>query len=119
VLVGTDAPALSRRDVRNALAFLHDHDLVLGPAADGGYYLVALSRPCADLFRGVPWSTPSVFTTTTRRAGELGMAVRVLRVASDVDTLEDVRTHWGRLRLLLDPGLARAVEDRLGLPPSS
>src|SRR4051812_25871601 len=57
VLVGTDVPSLSRDDVMEAIESLDDQEVVLGPAADGGYYLVALRKSDPGLFEGVPWST--------------------------------------------------------------
>ncbi len=114
-IVGTDAPAVGREIVAEALASLDDHDLALGPASDGGYYLMALSRPRPALFTGIAWSTASVFASTTERAGALGLSVRVLETLPDIDTLEDLRAERDRLRPLLeaDPALMRAVEAAL------
>jgi len=113
-IVGTDAPAVTRGTVLEALAGLQDHDLVLGPAADGGYYLMALRRPCPELFRGVAWSTPAVLASTVERAEALGLAVRLLAPLRDIDTLDDIRAEWGSLRLLLDPSLRERLGRLLG-----
>lgn len=114
-IVGSDVPWVSREIVLEALRSLDDHDLALGPARDGGYYLLALDRPRPALFDGIPWSTPSVLSATVERAGGLGLAVRVLDPLRDVDTLEDVRAEWKRLRGLLAarPALVGAIEDAL------
>ena len=101
VIVGSDVPSLSRECVRTALQALDDHDVVLGPAHDGGYYLIGLGAPAPGLFRGVAWSTPSVLTTTVEHAGALGLGVRLLEALPDVDTLDDVRACWPELRGLL------------------
>ena len=74
VLIGTDAPALDRDRVERALDALRDHDLVLGPATDGGYYLIGLGASRPGLFRGVAWSTPAVLQATLERAARAGSA---------------------------------------------
>ena len=114
VIVGSDVPGLTRGDVRLALASLQDHDLVLGPAQDGGYYLIGLGQRRPSLFEGVAWGTGSVFATTMERAAGLGLSVRVLEERRDIDTLEDVRAEWARLRPLLDEDLAEDLARKLG-----
>jgi rSAM/selenodomain-associated transferase 1 len=103
-IVGSDIPGLSREHVSDALHALDDHDVVIGPAHDGGYYLVALAAPAPPLFRGIPWSTRSVLTATVERAATLGLGVRLLEALPDVDTLEDVRACWPELTRLLPDG---------------
>lgn len=100
-VIGSDVPWVSRDHVREALRSLDDQDLVLGPARDGGYYLLALDHPRPALFQGIAWSTPSVFAATVERAGALGLGVRILEPLPDIDTLEDLRSAWPRLRPLL------------------
>lgn len=116
-LVGSDVPGLARADVVSALASLEEHDLALGPARDGGYYLIALGRPRPELFRGIAWGTPSVFAATMERAAALGLTVRVLDERRDVDTLDDVRAEWTRIRALVTRPVAEAVERALGSGP--
>ena len=113
-IVGSDVPGLSRDDVGVALASLRNHDLVLGPARDGGYYLIGLGHRRPALFEGVAWGTGSVFAATTERAAALGLSVRVLEERRDIDTVEDVRAEWARLRPLLDDELAEDLARRLG-----
>ena len=112
-IIGTDVPWVDRALVEDALQSLDDHDLVLGPAHDGGYYLLALDRPRPELFSGIAWSTPSVLAATAERAGALGLSVRLLAVLPDVDTAEDVRAHWRRLRPFLDDPLAAELSAAL------
>jgi rSAM/selenodomain-associated transferase 1 len=100
-LIGTDVPACGRDQVTEALASLEAHDVVLGPTHDGGYYLIALDRPRPELFQAIPWSTPSVLPATAERAGVLGLGLRMLDPLRDVDTVEDVRAEWPRLRALV------------------
>lgn len=108
VLIGTDTPRVSEAHVCRALTLLDEAELVLGPAEDGGYYLIGLMRPRPELFAGMAWSTPSVFAATLERAAQLGLSVRLLEPLADVDTLEDVRANWAELQ----PLLARSPELR-------
>ncbi len=101
--VGSDHPELAVSCVEEAFAALAaGADVALGPAIDGGYYLVALRRRALSprLFAGVPWSTDRVLAVTLARCGELGLDVSLLPPAADVDTPEDL----ARLaRALRDP----------------
>ena len=100
-IIGTDVPAAGREHVMEALRSLDDHDVVLGPTHDGGYYLLALDRPRPALFQSIPWSTPSVLPATAERAGVLGLSVRMLDPLRDIDTFDDLRAEWPRLRPLV------------------
>jgi hypothetical protein len=99
-VIGTDVPWVTRALIVDAFAVLDDHDVALGPTADGGYYLLAMDRPRPELFRGVAWSTPSVLASTVERAGALGLRVRMLPELPDIDTIDDLRAHWDELRKL-------------------
>ena len=112
-IAGSDVPGLTSGDVMAALESLADHDLALGPAIDGGYYLIALGRPRPALFQGIAWGTASVFAATMERAAVLGLTVRVLEPRRDVDTLDDVRAEWPRLRPLVPASVAETVEKAL------
>lgn len=90
VVVGTDCPALTADLLRTALAELSRHDVVLGPATDGGYYLIALGRPAPTLFAGIDWSTDRVLAQTRAAAEVAGLSVAVLPPLSDVDEPEDL-----------------------------
>ena len=90
LIVGTDVPSLPLDYYRQALAGLGSHDLVLGPALDGGYYLIGLKRPAPDLFSGIPWSTDQVLAVTRKAAATLGLKTALLPAWRDVDTIEDV-----------------------------
>ena len=88
--MGTDAPAITADHVADALDALDGHDLALGPARDGGYYLLALRVPHPPLFREVPWGTDRVLEATLARARDAGLSVHLLPELDDVDQLEDV-----------------------------
>ena len=90
VLIGADCPALSTAEVDVAFEHLGDHDVVLGPAVDGGYYLIGLRAPAkpdySDLWREISWSTETVFQSTLSRAEDMGLSVAILPAREDVDT---------------------------------
>ena len=75
---------------QEAFAILGRYDVVLGPALDGGYYLVGLTRPTEGLFAGIPWSTDQVLAVTQQQAKTLGMSVGLTATWRDVDTIADL-----------------------------
>jgi rSAM/selenodomain-associated transferase 1 len=90
-LISSDNPDLPPAHVAAAFAALDDHDVALGPAEDGGYYLIALSRPHPGLFEGIAWSTAVVFDQTRERAAALGLRLAALPPWRDVDDLAGLR----------------------------
>ncbi len=118
-VVGTDAPGLTRDLVLAGLDALDAADVAIGPTEDGGYYLLALRQPRAELFGGIAWSTPSVATETRARAAAAGLVVRELPVLRDVDTIADVRLEWPALRALLAgrPRLRASIAEALVASP--
>lgn len=97
VLVGTDCPEMKPAHLRNAFHGLGTVDLVLGPARDGGYYLIGLRRDAPDLFRGMPWGSEEVLERTLQVARAKRMQVELLDVLFDVDRPEDLPV-WERHR---------------------
>lgn len=102
VLIGTDCPDLSLGILATAFDALRDADVVLGPACDGGYYLIGLRRPLPTLFQDMEWSTPTVLSRTLERAAALGVCVRLLPMLSDVDEPKDL-VVWDRVSTTLSP----------------
>ena len=92
VVIGSDCPQVEMEDIRTAWSALETHDLVLGPATDGGYWLIGLNRPRPELFHDMAWSGPEVLRETLRRAEQAGLRFRLLRELEDVDDLES----WNR-----------------------
>ena len=92
LIVGTDCPFLSGRDLERArrLLFEHGNQAVIGPAHDGGYYLLALRALDASLFTGIPWGTGEVLDATRRRLDALGWRWVELDVKHDIDRPEDL-----------------------------
>jgi rSAM/selenodomain-associated transferase 1 len=109
VLVGTDSPTLPMEYVERAFAELERAPVVVGPATDGGYYLIGCVPRLPPLFEGVRWSTPHVLSDTAARLAAAGSRVAVLPPWYDVDTLDDWRLLQGHLALLrragVDPGV--------------
>ena len=97
IAIGTDCAELTPELVLEAFAALDYHDLVLGPATDGGYYLIGLNRPLPMLFQGISWGTSAVFSQTQQIAREQGLSTALLRPLADVDRPEDL-TIWDRMR---------------------
>ena len=91
VLVGADCPGLTAGRVRQAFRELRSGaGAVLGPSADGGYYLFGLTFPDARLFEGIPWSTGAVLRETAARCRGAGVPFSFLRRERDVDTFGDL-----------------------------
>jgi rSAM/selenodomain-associated transferase 1 len=88
LILGSDCPYVERSDLTAATAALQAADVVIGPARDGGYWLIGLKEPHPELFQGVRWSSESVLDETRRRASEAGLHVELLRLLEDVDTLD-------------------------------
>lgn len=93
VIVGSDCPDVKTSDVRTAWRELQTHDVAVGPAMDGGYWLIGLRAPQPELFRGIPWSSELVLGRTLERARALGLKIQLLRILSDIDTEADWNAH--------------------------
>ena len=89
-IIGTDCPGLRADHLTQAFALLAEHDVVLGPATDGGYYLLGLRQPQPELFLNKEWSTDSVLDDTIADAQRLGRRVALLPELRDVDTADDL-----------------------------
>ncbi len=97
VVIGSDSPTLPKDHVDRAFEALRDHDCVLGPATDGGYYLVGHRAGNWPTFRGIAWSTGYVLEQTVARLREAKVSLAVLPPWYDVDTLADWRMLRGHL----------------------
>jgi uncharacterized protein len=91
--IGTDSPDLPLSHLQEPFRLLEEEgaDVVFGPAADGGYYLVAFRSFCPGLFRDIPWSTNRVLEKSMEAAASLGLKVACLPVWHDMDTVEDLK----------------------------
>lgn len=91
VTIGCDCPGLTREHICRAFDALYFQDIVLGPASDGGYYLIGLKYPLDELFDNIPWGTDMVFETTVARGQQLGLTIAFLEELHDVDRPEDLK----------------------------
>lgn len=96
-MIGSDLPTLPPAHVEHAFECLRDRrsDVVIGPASDGGYYLIGLARPTPALFASIPWSTPEVLAVTLRTAEQLRLSVALTPEWYDVDDISDLRRVAG------------------------
>jgi rSAM/selenodomain-associated transferase 1 len=125
IAIGADAPHVSLRELRRAAGLLARRvDVVIGPARDGGYYLIGVRRPSRALFTAVPWSTASVLAATRRRCRALRLRVATVAPGFDVDAVEDLRAlarHVRTRRRSLPAtyaALSHLRRSRVGHPPS-
>jgi uncharacterized protein len=89
-IIGTDCPDLDAEMIVQAFKMLEQHDLVLGPANDGGYYLIGLRRFIPQLFEGIRWGTSEVWQQTIAIAGKMNVAIASLSPLDDIDRPEDL-----------------------------
>ena len=95
IIIGTDIPGITAEIAKNAFQQLRRHDLVLGPARDGGYYLIGVQKgswPRANpiLFENIAWGTGEVLSQTLAAAGKMGLSHMLLETLDDVDRPEDL-----------------------------
>lgn len=103
VIIGSDSPDLPVQYIKRAFLKLKHKDVVLGPAADGGYYLVGLKKPAPAIFEDIEWGGPLVLSRTVERVESQGLTLSLLPLWYDVDTPAS-------LQLLRDLIRARKVE---------
>ena len=91
VIIGTDCPDIEQTILTQAFDSLERHDLVLGVAEDGGYYLIGLNQPITELFQNIIWGTEQVLNQTQNIAQQLKLNVYYLPTLADVDRPEDLK----------------------------
>ena len=94
VIIGSDLPELSAALLRRAFDALESHPAVIGPARDGGYYLLGMRTMIDGLFEGIPWSTAEVLARTLERLGAAGIEPALLDPLTDVDEMDDLPAGW-------------------------
>lgn len=97
IVVGSDAPEITPAILDAGFAALAHHAVVVGPALDGGFYLIGLSQPIDRWLAGIAWSTADVLSQTLARAKALGLAAARIEPLPDIDTAEDLLGLLGRL----------------------
>lgn len=96
IFFAADTPDLTEEHVKAAVEGLISHRVVIGPAEDGGYYLIAMREPMPDLLTDMPWSTDEVLPETLRRLSRLGIEPLLLEPLADCDRPEDL-ARWPHL----------------------
>lgn len=94
VIIGSDLPDLSAALLRRAFDALESHAAVIGPARDGGYYLLGMQTIIGGLFEEIPWSTNEVLARTLDRLRAAGIEPALLGALSDVDEVHDLPAGW-------------------------
>ena len=89
VAIGCDTPYISPEILSQAFQQLNDNDVIIGPACDGGYYLLGIKCFCPDVFENIDWGSSFVLSQTFERIAQRALKMRLLTVLSDIDRLED------------------------------
>ncbi len=103
VLVGSDSPNLPTEYVEQSFAALTNHDIVIGPTEDGGYYLIGARIRTPPIFAGVHWGTPTVWSDTMQRIADSGLIHHELPMWYDIDFYDDMQRMWGDHQSDLSP----------------
>ena len=93
-LIGSDCPDISAEIINQAMEELDDVDVVIGPAKDGGYYLIGMKAPYPSLFEGIYWGENTVLEETLFICNELGLTSKLLPTLKDIDRVEDIPEGW-------------------------
>lgn len=96
ILIGSDCPDIDAAILDEGFQGLTNNNIVIGPAHDGGYYLVGVTgslepAACRKLFEKIPWGSDTVFSRTVARAENLGLSTHILSKLHDIDTEEDLK----------------------------
>lgn len=89
VIIGSDCAELNRDDIERAFEELEENDVVIGPAKDGGYYLLGMNHLQLFLFKDMPWSEDGVLDQSIMRVQDRGLNYSLLNMKSDIDRIED------------------------------
>ncbi|MEO6683809.1 MAG: TIGR04282 family arsenosugar biosynthesis glycosyltransferase [Ginsengibacter sp.] len=99
VIIGTDCFELTSEIIMQAFAVLEYNDIVIGPATDGGYYLLGMKKEFSPLFKNISWSTPEVLNQTIEICRNHSLFWFLLPELSDIDDEEDLKKHESQLPL--------------------
>ena len=99
VIVGSDLYDLNTTHIENALEDLENHDLVIGPSLDGGYYLLGMKELHSAVFKNKSWGTDSVLESTLKDLKQ--QKVKLLEALNDIDTFEDLKAHPKLLKKII------------------
>ncbi len=117
IFVGTDCPGLGAKTVRDAVRALNRQEVVIGPARDGGYYLIGFAACLPEILQAIPWGTPAVYETTLDRLRQREARWKSLERKADLDTFGDLQQFCrrtlpgGRLQGGIDPALFATIRE--------
>lgn len=115
VAIASDVPDLSADILKEAIQALDEHDIVIGPCYDGGYYLIGMKRLHNELFNGISWSTEQVYQQTLAATGKSGLTVHQLQPLIDIDTEADLH-KWSQMNRRQQPAFDEFLK-AIGLKP--
>ncbi len=95
IIIGTDAPDINFRLILDGFEALSDHECVIGPSLDGGYYLLGLNSIQNNLFKNISWSTNSVFNDTIKQLKHIKSDYLIIQKLRDIDIMQDL-IEWSR-----------------------
>ncbi len=95
LILGTDCAQLESRHIKDAIQKLDEKDVVIGPAEDGGYYLLGMNKSTTSLFEEIEWSTSQVFSQTIEKLTRAELSYDTIETLSDVDVEED----WEKVKM--------------------
>ncbi|NEP08202.1 MULTISPECIES: TIGR04282 family arsenosugar biosynthesis glycosyltransferase [Okeania] len=98
VIIGIDCPSLTSEIILQAFAKLTESDVIIGPATDGGYYLIGLRKITPELFQGINWGTSEVLSKTVAIAQSLKLVIDYLPKLSDIDRPEDLEKSQFKIK---------------------
>ena len=93
IVIGTDSFEITSDIIDNAFCILEDSDIVIGPAKDGGYYLIGMNKHRPELFKDIDWGNDTVLSSTLSIIKSIDCRHTLLKQLSDIDTLEDYEKH--------------------------
>ncbi|MBM9500146.1 TIGR04282 family arsenosugar biosynthesis glycosyltransferase [Leptospira sp. 201903071] len=101
LIIGSDCPDLETKHIREAFSALESKDAVIGPAKDGGYYLLGLKTLAPEIFTEIPWSSERVFAMTLEKLQLARKDVRILPLLNDIDEEIDLDPYLlsGKLKI--------------------
>lgn len=91
VIIGSDCPDVTSDILEQAFDELNKHDMVIGPSADGGYYLLGMKKMYKEIFADIDWSTEYVLDQTKEKGESMSLRISFLPELNDIDTIEDLK----------------------------
>ena len=91
VLIGSDLPDISEKIIQRGFEVLKNHEVVFGPAEDGGYYLLGMTEPHYSIFKNKQWSTEGLLKTTLLELEKNKTNIALLQTLNDIDTIDDLK----------------------------